>query len=172
MFARVVVYLLVELFNQRAISSEGPCASIVKQLEPGPGGGGKLVFRWVNDTIVAFCACVSSIAASVSMQFKHPPGSTIAPLTLFGRLANLSGYGEGLHGGQWQGFGGKCTSLTHRAFPAPYTLSGSCTARVPVCSITHQPNGTRTGPAAPQPMRQGQYRSRKLDFERTGKLWP
>ena len=30
MFARVVGYPLVELFNQRAILSGGPCASILK----------------------------------------------------------------------------------------------------------------------------------------------
>ena len=57
--ARVAGYLLVELFNRRAILSEGPCISIVKYLEPRSGDRDDLVFGiggWLRSYFLRLCA--------------------------------------------------------------------------------------------------------------------
>jgi len=57
--ARVTGYLLIELFNRRAILSEGPCLSIMKHLELKSGDRNDLVFRigeWLRSYFIRLCA--------------------------------------------------------------------------------------------------------------------
>ena len=83
--ARVARYLLVELFNRRAILSDGPCASLVKQLEPESGDNSGLVFdigEWHREYLLRLCTFdffPMSFGISVSLQFGHPPSSTQHP---------------------------------------------------------------------------------------------
>ena len=62
MFARVAGYLLLELFSRCAILSEGPCASLAKQLKSPSREGGTahdVVFgvgKWHRDYLLRLCA--------------------------------------------------------------------------------------------------------------------
>jgi len=76
MFARVAGYLLPELFNRRAILSEGPCASLAKQLKSPSREGGTahdVVFgvgKWHRDYLLRLCALdffLASFGISVSL---------------------------------------------------------------------------------------------------------
>jgi len=84
-YARVVGYLLLELFDRRMILSDGPCESLVKQLTSLPRESGDprdVVFRvgkLHRDSLLRMCALgffSSSFGILVSMQFEHQPGST------------------------------------------------------------------------------------------------
>jgi len=88
MFARVAGYLLTELFNRRAILSEGPCASLAKRLKsPSPVGDTAHgvafgIGKWYRDYLLRLCVFGSfptSFGISVSLQFGHPPRSTQHP---------------------------------------------------------------------------------------------
>jgi hypothetical protein len=88
MFARVAAYLLLELFSRRAILSETPCVSLVKQLISPPPDGDTVqavVFRvgkWHCDYFLRTCAFgffPSSFDISFSWQIGHPLRSTQHP---------------------------------------------------------------------------------------------
>ena len=88
MFARVAGYLLTELFNRRTILSEGPCASLAKQLKSPSREGGTVhdvvfgVGQWHRDFLLRLCTfdfIPTSFGISVSLQFGHPPRSTQHP---------------------------------------------------------------------------------------------
>ena len=80
--ARVAGYLLLELFNRRGILSEGPCASLVKQLNS-PSRQGKsdiqVVFElgeFHRNHLLRLCGFDFSPALfgiSLSSKFEQPP---------------------------------------------------------------------------------------------------
>ena len=80
MFARVAGYLL-EFFNRRAILSDIPCETLVKQLISPPQDGDTLhdvvfgVGRWYFDRLLCtstFSFFPTSFCISGSLQFGHP----------------------------------------------------------------------------------------------------
>jgi len=72
MFARVAGYLLLELFNRRAILSDIPCESLVKRVISPPQDGDTLhdvvfgVGRWYFDRFLCRRAFSSSLRRSAS----------------------------------------------------------------------------------------------------------
>lgn len=87
MHARVIGYLLLEVFNRRAILTEGPCASIAKQIESASREGltaHDIVFgigKWYFDCLLHTCMFdfFPSFGVSVSPQIGQPLGSTQYP---------------------------------------------------------------------------------------------
>ena len=86
--ARVARYLLLELFNRCGVLSEGPCASLVKQLNL-PSLEGKDAIQVVcevgklhRDRLLRLCGFdffPALFGISVSSQFEQPPRSTQHP---------------------------------------------------------------------------------------------
>ena len=86
--ARVAGYLLLELFNRRGVLSEGPCASLVKQLNsPSLTGGNAIqvvfeVGKLHHNHLLRLCGFnffPALFGISVSSQFEQPPRSTQHP---------------------------------------------------------------------------------------------
>jgi len=84
-FARVIGFLLIELFDKRAILSVEPCASLALDIVSPPLAGtttNDLVFDlggWYHDCYIRGCAFRSSptsFSISGFFQIGRPPGST------------------------------------------------------------------------------------------------
>jgi len=111
MFARLAGYLLLEFFNRRATLTEGPCASLVKQIGSSPREFGDsahdIVFkvgRWHFDHLLRPCTFNHFHALFRPSQFPHRlgilQGVSNTLLTPFAYpLRHVGRYGSGVHEG-------------------------------------------------------------------------
>jgi len=112
MSSRVAGYLLGEFFNRHAILSEGPCASLVKQLTSSPQEPGDtdhdLVFnvgKWHHEYFLRLCTfdclCRSASQFPCNSDIYRAVPSTI-PTPFVSLLQHPGGYDKGLYDGRWQ----------------------------------------------------------------------
>ena len=105
MFARLIGYLLLELFNRREVLSEGPCASIVKQIEPTSRRGSAVhdvvfeVGKWHWDYLLRTCASNISLNRSASQFPCRPDVHQEVPNTFLTLFATLHQQVDGDHKG-------------------------------------------------------------------------